>query len=156
MTTKNDDVNAETGVQWPSCVGAVCSRKPNWPSLPFLSNGDDNEQVHQIRMMIRIKIKMRIILITMTLSSLDDEFGEDLGLSLDDVPGLLNFTLRHTTRNILSNILSILPNSTQILPVNDLVKKCSINSWILISQITFFPPGHSCSDQSTRGQHSLS
>ena len=29
------------------------------------------------------------------LSSLDDEFGEDLGLSLDDVPGLVDFTLRH-------------------------------------------------------------
>ena len=40
-------------------------------------------------------MNMRIMLITMTLSSLDDEFGEDLGLSLDDVPGLVNFTLRH-------------------------------------------------------------
>ena len=28
-------------------------------------------------------------------SSLDDEFGEDLGLSLDEVPGLVDFTLRH-------------------------------------------------------------
>ena len=35
------------------------------------------------------------MLITTMLSSLDDEFGEDFGLSLDDVPGLLNFTLRY-------------------------------------------------------------
>ena len=42
---------------------------------------------------------MMTITITLTLSSMDDEFGEDLGLSLDDVPDLVNFTLRHI-RNI--------------------------------------------------------
>ena len=44
-------------------------------------------------MLMKMIMNMRII--TMILSSLDDEFGEDLGLSLDDVPGLVNFTLRH-------------------------------------------------------------
>ena len=39
------------------------------------------------------------------LSSMDDEFGEDLGLSLDDVPDLVNFTLRHI-RN-LSKLLNL-------------------------------------------------
>ena len=33
----------------------------------------------------------------LTMRSLDDEFGEDLGLTLDDVPGLLEFTLRAFT-----------------------------------------------------------
>ena len=35
-----------SGVQWPPCVGSVCSRKPNWQGIPFLPHGDDHEQVH--------------------------------------------------------------------------------------------------------------
>ena len=38
---------------------------------------------------------VKIIHVKSMSSSLDDEFGEDLGLSLDDVPGLVDFTLRH-------------------------------------------------------------
>ena len=38
---------------------------------------------------------VKIIHVKSMSSSLDDEFGEDLGLSLDEVPGLVDFTLRH-------------------------------------------------------------
>lgn len=57
------------------------------PGGNMLCNHEDHIDVNLM--------KMRMVLITMTLSSLDDEFGEDLGLSLDDVRGLVNFTLRH-------------------------------------------------------------
>ena len=47
-----------------------------------------------IIIIIIIVMFSRLLILSM-LFSLDDEFGEDLGLSLDDVPGLVDFTLRH-------------------------------------------------------------
>ena len=75
-----------SGVQWSSSVGAIFHREPNWPSLPILPHGYDHEQVHRMMMMMRRKKMMTmmnirmIFIITMTLStsSLDNEFGEDL------------------------------------------------------------------------------